>query len=368
MNYFPTRLAIGSAFCNREKEQKRLARNIKDTTPTLLMSPRRYGKTSLVFHILKKNKLPFAHIDLYKELNLNDIESAIFNGVGHLLSHVENTPKKLLQLGADFFANFHIKVGLEKVGLQLEVGHMQKKTKDTLVKVLEKLHAVAVKKNKKMIIFLDEFQIVSEITNDYSIEAAIREVAQKSTHIVYIFSGSNRHLLESMFFDKKRPFYNLCDVMHLDRIAEEHYEPHLNKIAKKIWKKPLDEQTLNAIFHVTKRHPYYMNRLCNLLLDEKLPSENKVYQTWNEYVFDNQSNVEASISELAVNQRRMLVLIANHEPVKQLYSSDMLKNSDMSSSSVSRVVKTLKQKDYLFVNEDGYYCILDPLVEAVLQI
>ncbi len=75
-----------------------------------------------------------------------------------------------------------------------------------------------------------------------------------------------------------------------------------------------------------------------------------------------------SLSELPINQRRILMLIANNDPVAQLYSSDMMKNSDMFSSSISRVIHVLKQKDYVYVNEEKCYCILDPLIEDVLRL
>ena len=370
MNYFPTRLAIGDAFCNREKEQERLIKNIQHANPTLIMSPRRYGKTSLVLHVLKKQDFPFAHIDFYKELNINDIEHAILNGAGRLLGSIESTPKRLLKLGAEFFSNFHGKVGLglKDIGLQLEINRAKKQPKDTILKVLEKLHDLAEKHKKKMVLFLDEFQIISEVTQDYSIEAAIREAAQKSTYIAYIFSGSNRHLLEAMFFDKKKPFYNLCDIMTLERISAEKYITHIKKTAKKAWKHVPDDDAINVIFAVTRRHPYYVNRLCNLLLDEKIVNEKTVLSAWDDYVRDSQSRMEASLSELPINQRRMLILIANNDPVSQLYASDMMKNSDMSSGSISRVIHALKQKDYIYINEDKCYCILDPLIEDVLKL
>src|SRR6202043_2864010 len=110
------------------------------------------------------------------------------------------------------------------------------------------------------------------------------------------------------------------------------------KIAsEKAWKHVPDNGALEAIFEVTRRHPYYVNRLCNLLLDEDPVDKKTVFNTWDNYVRDSQSRIEANLSELPINQRRMLILIANSGPVAQIYSSDMIKNSDMPSSSISRV-------------------------------
>ena len=85
MDYFPTKLAAGAAFCNREKEQEELLRCLNNVSPVLLISPRRYGKTSLAMHVLDKNNFLYVHIDFYKELSEEDIASAILNGIGRLL-------------------------------------------------------------------------------------------------------------------------------------------------------------------------------------------------------------------------------------------------------------------------------------------
>ncbi|MFM8454384.1 MAG: hypothetical protein ACKOAD_05425 [Gammaproteobacteria bacterium] len=107
---------------------------------------------------------------------------------------------------------------MDPSGIVLDFNSKKKSTPEIIVQSLEKLHELAKNKNKKIIIFMDEFQVIGEIMDNYSIEAAIREVAQKSTHIAYIFSGSNTHLIEQMFYDKKRPFYKLCDLITLNRI------------------------------------------------------------------------------------------------------------------------------------------------------
>ncbi len=98
--FFPTYLALGEAFCNRKKERNRLSYNIEKSTPTLIISPRRYGKTSLVINTLVELNRPYVHIDLYKALSKEDIELYILNGIGKLLGQIETAPKKLLTLGS----------------------------------------------------------------------------------------------------------------------------------------------------------------------------------------------------------------------------------------------------------------------------
>ena len=71
--YFPTYLAIGNAFCNRTEELKRILYDLKKGIPVLLISPRRYGKTSLAMRAFEKLKYTYAHIDLYKAFTGNGL-------------------------------------------------------------------------------------------------------------------------------------------------------------------------------------------------------------------------------------------------------------------------------------------------------
>jgi len=268
MNYFPTYLALGEAFCNRKKELKRLSYNIDNSIPSLIISPRRYGKTSLVINTLVKSNQSYVHIDLYKALSKEDIEIYILNGIGKLLGKLETVPKKLINLAGEFFAGMQIQVVLEKVGIALDFSgrnNMKTTKASILLEALEKLQFLASKKDKKVILFLDEFQVVGDIAKDYSIEAIIREAVQKSPNVVYIFSGSNRHLMEQMFYDKKRPFYKLCDLITVDRISTEDYTAYIQKSAILRWKNNLDQNVMETIFLITERHAYYINKLCSML-------------------------------------------------------------------------------------------------------
>ncbi|MBX3708985.1 MAG: ATP-binding protein [Gammaproteobacteria bacterium] len=368
MNYFPTYLALGEAFCNRKEELKRISYNLKDNTPILLISPRRYGKTSLALKSFEQIKWPYAYIDLYKALSEEDIERFILQGIGQLLGKIESAPKKLLHLAGDFFASLQIKVVVEKAGIQLEFNQNKLAATDIILKSLEKLHDLAKKKEKRVILFLDEFQIVGEVTHHHAIEAAIREAAQKSSHIAYVFSGSNRHLMEQMFYDRKRPFYKLCDQIKLDRINSSEYEKYIQRAAQKKWNKKLAQKTLDIIFSLTELHPYYLNKLCSLLWQlEKLPTENESSMIWQQFVFENKSTVERELDLLSINQRKLLIFLATNKKTDELFSKKMTKIMNLTSSSVQRAIEPLLEKDYVFIDPNKFYRILDPLIKAVLS-
>ncbi len=368
MNPFPTTLASGEAFCNRKHELKRLQYNFTHKIPTLLVSPRRYGKTSLALKAFEQIKWPYAHIDLYKALSEEDIARFLLTGIGQLLGKIEKTPKKLIKVATEFFAGFQLKLAIEKIGLSVEFARKNKKPVDTILSALEKLDAYAKKIKVNVIIFLDEFQIVSEVAKNTAVEAAIREAVQKASHVTYVFSGSNRHLIEEMFNDKKRPFYKLCDTITLGRIEENDYKTYINKAAKKQWRQELKENVLETIFKLTERHSYYVNKLCSLLCQKTgVPIENDVEYCWSEYVAESKSSIERELSLLTLNQRRLLIHLSNEEGIIEPFSKQYTQEWDISATSSHRAMQSLLEKDYILVDSKGQYCVLDPLIKKVLQ-
>lgn len=368
MDYFPTKLAAGAAFCNREKEQEELLRCLDNVSPVLLISPRRYGKTSLAMHVLDKNKFLYVHIDFYKELSEEDIASAILNGIGRLLGKIEDTPEKILTLAKDFFSSFNIRAAIKTVGIEIEFEQKQKSPVNIIAEALEKLEELAVKKQKKLVLFMDEFQTLAEATNHHGIEAAIRHAAQESKHVCYLFSGSNRYLLKEMFQDRKRPLYKLCHTIHLKRIQPEHYIKYIQAVSQEIWGASISDKDFQLIFSLTQRHPYYVNKLCTLLSFQETVSNTIISSVWENYVLENRTSVEGEVSLLAVNQRKLLFAIARSKETKELLSKEFSHFISIVPGSIPRAATALRNKDYIYENEEGYYQIVDPLVHAVLNL
>lgn len=366
IDYFPLSTAHGAAFCNRKEELAHLDQNTKMARPTLIMSPRRYGKTSLALRSFELSNITHTRIDFYKELNAEDIERAIINGVGTLLGKIESKPKQLLNLASEFFADMHVNVVLNQLKLSIEVKDKRKNPADNIQEALEKLHTLAKKKKLILVFFIDEFQRIAEITDDHSIEAAIRNVAQTSQHIAFIFSGSNRHLMQDMFFDSHRPFYKMCDIIRLDRITANHYIPYIQKAAKQNWKKKLSEKAINSILQLTECHPYYVNFLCSKLWLGRYPDHKSVITCWLRCAEENRSQAEKEIDLLSLNQKRLLISLARFGATKRPTSQSYLKLVGMPSTTVSQALAALLEKDYLYKNKQGDYCILDPLLKQIM--
>lgn len=367
---FPLGIAIGDNFCNRKEERARLAKNIKLGQHTLIMSPRRYGKTSLVFYTMKEIGIPFGEADLFVSIDARRIEQNILSGVKQAITKVSKLTEQTLSIIRDYFKNKNAQwfIGTHGVNITL----VPSPNADHIVNIIEALQALEnllQKQNKRAVLFLDEIQEIGEVGEGKGIEGAIRHVAQQTKHLAFVFSGSNRHLLSKMFYDKSRPLYKLCDRIVLERINASEYTKHLNVFAQKKWNAELDEHALNTIFELTELHPYYINNLCAHVWDmpiTQLPSTDEIIGCWHSIVKEERLEIIRELSELSVGQRKILITIAREQKTK-LHSKEVLQKMNLSSSTVTEAIRVLEQGDYIERREEDGYRIIDPLLKTALN-
>lgn len=366
ISYFPLSVATGQAFCNREEEIAKLKIYIEQLRPVLLISPRRYGKTSLVLRAIEQSKLPFAQIDFFSVVDEFDIERVILHGIGKLITCMESVPKRALALASEFFEGTH-KVVLNKIGVTLEVHHRQEKPAYRVLDILERLERLANKSNKKVVLFFDEFQCVGEIATTQAMESILRQVAQLTKSIAFIFSGSNRHLLNQMFDDRNRPFYKLCERITLERISVEAYTTHIQKVAKQVWNSTLSNRILESVFHYSKCHPYYVNLICSRLLMGQSPTDDTVEKIWNQYLLEERSSVASELELLSKSQKKLLTILARTGGTDAPLGRDFIHQANMAKTTIDQAVSYLEKKDYLYKDDGGHIKILDPLIKSVLS-
>lgn len=369
-NYFPRGIALGEAFCNREVERKRLAKNIKNGQHTLLMSPRRYGKTSLVRYVINEMNIPFGEADLFVAIDAKRIEQQILAGIKMVFKATGTSLDQTLKIVSDFFKTRDTKLVVGTQGVSLALLPSQESDPATnIMDALLALENFLAKKKKRAILFLDEIQEIGEVAEGRGIEGAIRHVAQETKYLCFVFSGSNRHLLGQMFYDKNRPLYKLCDRIILERIMEIDYEKHINKLSKKRWKSIWEKSALTTLFELTECHPYYMNNLCLRLWGSalhQLPTSKIIKGIWQTYVKEERADIMQELLTISPGQRKILIELSCGNNTS-LTSKDMLRKLNLSGSSVIEALQLLEQKDYVETRNKSYFMV-DPLIKSTLNL
>lgn len=371
LNYFPLGIAKGEAFCNRIVERKQLRSNLERGQHTIVISPRRYGKSSLVLLSLEEVKMPYERVDLFVAVSAKTIEEQILKGVKNLITRVSTVPEQAVGFIKHYIKNLKTKwiVGTDGINIELIPGK-DSDSASIIMESLQMLENVLEKKGMKAVFFIDEFQEIGVLANSGGIEGAIRHVAQESKNLRFIFSGSNRHILANMFDDRSSPLYMLCDRITIDRIHEDEYVKHLNKVAKKTWEKKLENTVAKEIFRLTERHPYYMNVLCDKLwiyCTGNLPKIETVTNIWKDYVLQEESKIAKELSSLNTSQKKLLIAVAQGAS-KDLTSKETLHKFNLTSAAVVKSLKLLEEQDYLNRNRNNEYFVVDPLIKTSLMV
>lgn len=366
--YFPTGIVTGNAFCNRESERIYLKRRLEQNAHVVLMSPRRYGKSSLIAQFTSDQDIPFNSVDLLPATSGKYVRNAVIDGVTQLLDKIMPKTKMAKQKVVGYFAKMNPTIELSAFGQKIKLSPDEKTPEETIMKLLMNLDGVAKELKRKLIFVMDEFQQIATLENSHSLEASIRHAVERSRHVFYIFSGSNRTLLEDIFSNKDRPLYHLCDEMKLQRIDKLHYKPFIKKASKNTWSFQISDESIDRILILTECHPYYVNRLCRMLWDEEEPpTVERVDTVWQKYVDTQKIDwISDMVSRLTVNQRTVLAGLAK-SPEKEPRGKDFANRLEMSSSSIQRTIAALMKGDLVYKDSNEYYQVLNPVVKTVLS-
>lgn len=167
-----------------------------------------------------------------------------------------------------------------------------------------------------------------------------------------------------MFEDENRPLYKLCWKLTLNRIATKHYQSHIQKAAKQAWGEHLTEECVTTIFHLTERHPYYLNKLCDRIwacFTARKPEETDVSDAWEKILEEEKSDAIREISLLSPGQKIVLLQIAKNS-ASQLTSKQALMDMQMTGSSVMAALDGLEEKDIIERDSEKYQ-IINPVVK-----
>jgi len=130
------------------------------------------------------------------------------------------------------------------------------------------------KQEKRVLIAIDEFQQILNYP-EKNMEARLRTIIQQLQNVVFIFSGSQPHLMSDMFANPAKPFYRSTSFLKLEKLDFEIYRQF---ILKKFTEnnKAINLETIAEILNWTNIHTYYVQLLCNRIFinsNEKSTSE-----------------------------------------------------------------------------------------------
>jgi len=326
----------GEHFCDREEEMEQIRKMVSSKQHIVVISPRRYGKTSLVINALERNRIPYVYIDC----SLVEDEKGLIEVV------INNYAKKIdnLALLEKFLKRFNISVSVTLRPINITISHIGT---DSLKNILMEV-------GKNYVIVFDEFQDLYE--KDRRLVNKIRSIVQFLEKSV-VMLGSKRHLLKSIFLKPRGIFYNFGYTLHLGKIEKAEFSRFIAGWFRKSGIEIKGEE-IEEVLDITECHPFFTQYLCHFIFEKRVAGKKKagVKEVLNDILEMNSVFYDETYRSLPLTQRKALHLLSYGK--KEVYSAELLKKFGIpSSQALQKALKSLIKKE--IVDKNGNYYILD---------
>ena len=343
-------------FCDREKETGQLVDAIANDRNMVITSLRRMGKTGLIRHVFnelnKGREYYLFYIDIDHTDSLNDFVNKLANSLLRI-------PKRsFYERALDFLKQFRPVITFNPVTNQPEVDFRHDGARQDEVNI-ESLFAYIDKLNRKVIIAVDEFQRITSYENE-RVEAFLRTHIQHLNNVRFIFSGSSRQLLQAMFSDHSRPFYQSAGFMELGRLDKSAYTDFVDHHFS-ITGREINKNDIGSCIDWSDNHTFYMQYLFNMIWGSgiKKVSDDDINEVMEEILQSRDALYTNYRKLLTSNQFQLLKAIALEKVVEHPNSMDFIRSHSLGSiSTVSSALKVLIDKELIYY-ENGQYKLYD---------
>lgn len=347
-------------FCDRETETEKIISALTNDRNISLISPRRMGKTGLIHHVFyrlqkKDREIRCLYIDIFSTQNLHDFVTLFGKTVlGKLDDNTEAAIKRI----SSFFRSFRPLFSFDAISgapsVMLNIQHEQ--TEQSLQEIFAYLKA----SDKRIYIAIDEFQQITEYP-EKGVEALLRSYMQFLPNVKFIFSGSKKHLMDAMFSEVNRPFYQSTQKMGLKEIPLDTYR-HFAVELFASYGKTLDPQVFDSVYSNMMGHTWYIQFILNRVF--ALPENNYTEQDVNHVIRDVLEEENATYKtycEMITNgQLKLLKAIAMEKRVLEPFEAGFMRQHNLNApSSVRLALQSLSDKMLILKDEEGYYFVYD---------
>lgn len=359
VNPFPIKGYEGPVyFCDREEESKRLVSAMKTGRNITLFAVRRMGKSALIHHLFhelqSKNKSTYCfYIDLMPTDNLSEFA----NHFGHaVLGKMDSNITKFLQQLKTIITRVRPEIEIDEItgkpsiGLGLDNGRDAKHTIEEIFNYLNQ-HA----KSKNIVIAFDEFQQILNYPEN-NIEALLRSKSQLHPKLNFIYSGSSKHLLNSIFNDARRPFYQTTELMELKPIPPAKYISFMQKHFKQKGI-GIDKKTATYLLEQVRNHTYYVQYICHQLYNKGGNSISKqdIDDMIKNIARQNEGFYYSYKNLLTDKQWALMVAIAKEGVVQKIVAQKFIHKYKLgASSTIHSALTTLINNEFVLQEADGY--------------
>lgn len=358
----------GENFTDRQNETKRLLLNFQQGINTVLISPRRIGKTSLVrkvCELAKSDDLKIVYLDIFSCRSDREFYDAFATAVlrqtsSKLEEWVDNakrflsriTPK--FSIGTDPMTDF-------SVSLELNM-----KSED-VTDILQLPEKIASDKGIKIVICIDEFQQIAEFSDSKTFQKRLRTIWQLQQNVSYCLFGSKKHLMNELFERRSLPFYKFGDALYLQKIDTEDWVKYICERFDAT-NKTISLSLAEKIAQKVDNHSSYVQQLAWLVWihTDEVATEENFEEAWQDLLDQNTPLFEKQTENLTGYQLNFLRAIIDGVS-KEFTTKNVLEKYNLGTSSNVAIVKRALIKKELIDTEKKEIVISDIVLKEWLR-
>ena len=353
-----------NSFTNREKEAEKLRSNLIYGINTTIISPRRWGKSSLVekvIHDIKKKEknVKTIIIDLF---SVSNEEQFLEIFAREVIKASSTRWQEWMGTGKEFFKKLIPKFSMGFDEADFSVSFDLKELKKHSNEVLDLPEFIAKKKGIKFIICLDEFQNISNFSGYEDLEKKMRACWQRHKEVTYCLYGSKRHMMSEIFNSPAKPFYRFGDIMMLPKIETGKWIKFICKSFEDTGKQ-IPETVAARIPKLMKNHSWYVQQLAHYTwnMTAKKAGDDELNAALKELIQANSPLYQKEVESISGTQLSLLKAVAKEE-------TKFTSTSVMEQYHLGTPRNVSKNKEILINNDliheiNGAYEFLDPAFE-----
>lgn len=362
------RVVKGNNFTNRKKEIALISANFINLVSTIIISPRRWGKSSLVRRAAataarKDKKIKVCYLDLYKVRTEEDFFQLLTNEI------LRATTSKASEIGNNikqFFKQLVPRVSFSPMqDAEFTLGLNWTEVKENPEEILNLPETIAKQQKIKLIVCIDEFQNLGFLNDSIVFQRKLRAFWQNHDHVAYCMYGSKRHMMMEVFTDQSMPFYQFGSLMFLEKITKEDWIRYITKQFKST-KREISSDQAGLIADLVENHPYYVQQLAHLcwLNTTKKCNEEIISRSMDQMLMQLSLLFQNLTDSLSNKQLNLLQAIINE--VEAMSSQKQLRAFNLgTSATVTRSKSALIEKEILD-SFSGTIEFVDPAYKAWL--
>lgn len=366
------RIAENENFTNRKKEAEFLLRNFRGLTNTIIISPRRWGKTSLVHKVAQliskedKNTL-ICQVDIFNCRTEEEFYTVFANT---LLKSSTTAWEEFVSGVKKYLGRLAPVVSISDATqtYELSFGIDFKDSRLSYDEILDLPQVIANDTKKKLVVCIDEFQNINEYDDALSFQRKLRSHWQKHTSVCYCLYGSKRHMLLNIFNNYGMPFYKFGDILFLKKIEREEWVTFISQRFSATGKQ-ISPELSGLIADKMKNHPYYTQQLSQQVWFRTPTSgctEEVVEDAFNSLI-DQLSLLFTNIID-ALTPKQINFLLAVADGNTNFSSKEVLSKYKLgTSANIKNLRKATLEKDLIDVLPGNVVEIQDPAFEYWLK-